>query len=171
MDARERVGCAEGWRLEQNGVDDAEDGGITANRNGQREDGDGGEARAVADQAHAVGGVQLQIACEAAQPSAALDGRALRRPPGAAAPRIAELLLGLGARECFGHAATHQFRGAHVEMKLELVADVGLDVGSGARGKAEQAAGAEGFHGATSGRIEDLENRVRIAPEGGDLGA
>jgi hypothetical protein len=61
--------------------------------------------------------------------------------------RIAELAQRLRARSVLGHARFDQIRGAHLDVKLELVTDVGADVRAAARWETKQAADAPRLHG------------------------
>ena len=128
-DPRELVRRGKRRRLEDQRVDDAEDGGVAADRDRERRDRDGRESRIADDETPAVRGVLFQLRRDARQPPLPLDrGASIRQPPRASGG-IAELACRLAAGLGLGEAVPHQVRDPHLEMEVELVANVGPDVG------------------------------------------
>ena len=137
-DFDEAIGRGIGQRPQQHGVERAEDRGVGADPEREREDGDGREAGAAAEQAKADHRVLLDLAGDVREPPALLDAIVVPRAADRAGPLAAELARRLRAGVRFAQAVAHQLVDAHVEVKLEFVADVRAHFVTGASGEGKQ---------------------------------
>ncbi len=101
-------------------VDQAEDGGVRADAESQREDGDDGEGRRAAQQPQCIAEVGAKLVEQAQAERLAAFLR-----PGA---DTAELGAGAAARLRRRHPGPHEILRVAVEMELELVADRSIEI-------------------------------------------
>ena len=130
---------AVGEWLERQRIDDAEDGGVAADGEREREDRDGRESRTADDQTQAESDILPQFARESSQRAPPFERDSSRGAGLCATGLVAELSPRLRAGIGFRQAFTHQILRAHVEMEGELVVDVGVHVRVSAREEAKHA--------------------------------
>ncbi len=105
-------------------VHDAEDGGVAADCNGEREDGDGGEPRTVAEQAGAERRVLPQFVRQPGHCSLPFHGCSFPEARVSAGGLIAELAERLCPCLGLGLSLAHEIIHAHLEVKRELLLHV-----------------------------------------------
>ena len=149
-DFDEPFGCGIRQRAEQHGVECAEDRGVGADAKRERQDGHGCEPGASAEQTKADHRVLLDVSGEIREPPAPLEAIVARCAADRAGPLAAELPRRSRAGIRLAQAVAHQVVGAHVEVKLEFVADVRAHVLAGAGGEGKQPLNATKSHASPS---------------------
>ena len=134
-DEKESLRVGEGKGPQQDAVDDGEDGGVGADTEGQREQGDGGEAGCAAQTARGV----AQVAAKAREPESAPHVARHLRDVGDVAELAPRGTLGVGPRL----AARDAVGDRHLEVSANLLIELLAPLGAGTPRK---------LHGSASGR-------------------
>jgi len=132
------AGRPDGERPAEHLVEDREDGGVGADAERERQDGDRREAGVSHQQAQAERPVPQELRGPAGEPAAALDALVVLGAAPRARGLVAELAACLRARVVFAKARGDELGGAHVEVKPELLANLVAQLGARARREAEQ---------------------------------
>ena len=124
-DQHHAVRLGVGQRAQEHRVEHAVDGGVGADAERERQDGDDGEAGTAGQQAKTDPGVLPQLRGEVADATTTFHRVPQLRQRVGARIDFAEFLQRLRAGVRRRHALARELVGAHVEVKRELVADVG----------------------------------------------
>lgn len=138
LDSRELVRRGHGERLEQQRVDEGEDRRVGPDGDGQREDRHRGKSGTSSHHTQTERNVLTELCRKARQPSASFDPVTMHGTAVRAGRLVSELAPPLRPRRSVIEPVAAELLGAHVEMKLKLLADVVAHVLACAGGKAEE---------------------------------
>ena len=124
--------------FERQRIDDAEDGGVAADGEGERQDRDHREGGTAADEPGSELRILPQFAAEPGDGFLSLHSRSPRCTGRRAAPAVAEFPQRLFARRRLRQAARHQVVDAAVDVKRELFLDIAPHVVATARRESEE---------------------------------
>ena len=138
-DAHQAIGLRKRQRLEQHAVDDAEDRGVGADAERQRDDRGEREGRRGAKLSRGVADVVPEVVHDVAPPLRGFDVAIDGADVAARVVEVAEFLHGLRASRVGRVPERDERLDAHVEMKAELLVDVVADLPGGAPREAKEA--------------------------------
>ena len=149
-DAHEAIGLRKRQRLEQHAVHDAEDRGVGADAERERDDRGERERRCGAKLSHRVADVVPEVVHDVAPPLRGFDVAIDGADVAARVVEVSEFADGLSASRVGRVPERDEGVDAHVEMKAELLVDVVANLPRGAPRQSKEALSARGHAGSST---------------------